>query len=166
MKNKEFWVWLFLFLVVAIILLTQFWIVANTSRTVGDVQKGLDTLQKNIEADHTRQTANQARILACLSNLFIDGHATESEVAECRRLVTTTDSDTLPEGQAVAPPNQGQSSLNGQSTSRSSSNNTTPTQPSQPDNPQSPPTPPEPPDNDGVIVDLPLIDPIHIPSPL
>lgn len=56
-----------------------------------------------------------------------------------------------------------------QNKSLSQNQNTNPQgqgQQAQPEQPSSPPAPPPPPDNDGVVVDLPLLPKIHIPSPL
>lgn len=66
-------------------------------------------------------------------------------------------------GESVSPSAQTQSSPASPS---SSANNTPHDSTPQPDNSQSEPSQPEAPDNDGILLDLPLLPKVHIPSPL
>lgn len=136
--------------------------VQNTGATVEDLSKAVADLQ----ADHDGQDA----LAVCLGKLIIasqDRTVTDVEFETC--VITTavpargTNEDTGHGGQTTVPAQLGDNEF-----SSSSPNNTPPAQVLLPENPQTPPpTEPQPePDNEGIIVDLPILPKIHIPSPL
>lgn len=135
----------------------------ESNRIVAQIQEALDKHQGDTERDHD----GQDELLQCIVNLFLVRETiTELDVENCVIQTqvpqpTSQDEDTEPQHQGSTPSSQSSASPS------SSSLNSTPSQPTvQPDNSQNPPETPTEPDNDGVIVDLPLLPKIHIPSPL
>lgn len=124
---------------------------------INEIKTAVDRLEK----DHDGQDA----LAVCLGKLIIasqDRTVTDVEFETC--VITTavpsrqTDEDRAPSDQTNT---SVQPSDSRSSESSSSANNTPNNTPVLPENPQTPE-----PDNDGVIVDLPLLPEIHIPSPL
>lgn len=130
-----------------------------------DVNEGVSVINEiktaveQLEKDHDGQDA----LAVCLGKLIIasqDRTVTDVEFDTC--VITTavpsrqTDEGTEPSGQTSTPV---QSSDNHSSRS-SSANNSSSDTPVQPENPQTPE-----PDNEGVIIDLPILPEIRIPSP-
>lgn len=123
---------------------------SGTSVKVEDIQKAVDDLR----ADHDGQDA----LLTCLFNILAEQEQiTRVQIEGC--VIETA----VPKTNAgIAPPNQGTSSEHPQDNQASpnvSSDNS-----SLQELPQSPT--PEEPDNGGVILDLPLLPKVNIPSPL
>lgn len=116
-QNRSFLMYLLIGIGVASIFLTLFWLVVNTaetsrttSQTVGQVQEAIDTLKADIEADHVRQTSNQAKILKCLTDLFVaETTATKAEVDTCTAPIPR-DGDKGSAGPTGALPSSGPSS--------------------------------------------------------
>lgn len=126
---------------------------SSTGVRVEDIEKAVDDLK----ADHDGQDA----LLTCLFNILAQqDRITRVQVEGCviETAVPKTSGGTAPSGQGG-----GTSQPQGSQTSPSPSQPTAPSNPA-PSNP--PPTAPPPPDNDGVIINLPILPPVHIPSPL
>lgn len=121
---------------------------ADTNATVAAIDRAV----KDLEADHDGQDA----LLTCLFNILAEqDQVTKVQIEGCviQTAVPETDRDTAPSAgqspdiQGGTPPAQTTPVLK------------TPTS-------DTPPAQPEKPDNEGIILDLPLLPKINIPSPL
>lgn len=115
-----------------------------------------------LEHDHD----GQDELLQCIVNLFLEKREiTRIDVDNCV-IETSVPPPQTSQDEEFSSPTGGPSQTGGSVSPSSSSNSTPPNQSPQPNNSQSQPEEPEEPDNDGVIINLPLLPEIHIPSPL
>jgi hypothetical protein len=155
-----------LFYTVAVIAICAglFMWVSQGKDTNNDVNAGVSVVNeiqaavKQLEADHDGQDA----LLQCLVNLFIEQEQiSRVDVDQC--VIETSVPTPTQTGGGTEPSSQGDTSVQSAGSLDSPNHDTPSPTPSLPENPQSPT--PEEPDNDGIIVDLPLLPELHIPSP-